>query len=94
MKKWGLRLFRRKLSSPEPPPEFGVRLALRKGDKVVSRDTRGVIRILRVSERGDSLANAVRLEHGGDHVPPPEVARRSGAMGGRAPSRGRGTQPD
>jgi hypothetical protein len=74
MKKWGLRLFRRKPSRPESPPEFGVRLTLTKGDKVVSRDTRGGIHIVRISEHGDSLANAVQPEHGGSQAPPPEMA--------------------
>jgi hypothetical protein len=53
MKKRVLRLFRRQLPSPKPPPEFpefGVRLTLKKGDKIVSRDARGEIRMTRVGE--------------------------------------------
>ena len=65
MKKWRLRLLRRNLPSPAPPPEFGVRLTLRKGDKVVSRNRQGVVHIRRISEDGDSSANALRPEYGG-----------------------------
>jgi hypothetical protein len=50
MKKRVLRLFRRQLPNPKPPPEFGVRLTLKKGDKIVSRDARGEIRMTRVGE--------------------------------------------
>ena len=50
MKKRVLRLFRRQLPSPKPQPEFGVRLTLKKGDKIVSRDARGEIRMTRVGE--------------------------------------------
>jgi hypothetical protein len=31
-------------------PEFGIRLTLRKGDRVVRRDARGAIHVTRVSE--------------------------------------------
>jgi hypothetical protein len=48
-----MRLFRRR---PRPPvaapvaPEFGVRLTLRRGDRVVRRDARGAIHVTRVTE--------------------------------------------
>jgi hypothetical protein len=48
-----MRLFRRSSRPPVPvpvTPEFGVRLTLRKGDRVVRRDTRGAIHIMRVTE--------------------------------------------
>ena len=73
MKKWSLRLLRRNLPSPAPPPEFGIRLTLRKGDKVVSRNRQGVIHIRRISEDGDTSANALHPEHGGSQVPPSEA---------------------
>ncbi|HEX9822463.1 MAG TPA: hypothetical protein VGD07_22925 [Methylomirabilota bacterium] len=47
-----MRLFRRS-SRPAPAPvtpEFGVRLTLRKGDRVVRRDARGAIHVTRVTE--------------------------------------------
>ncbi|HEU4369254.1 MAG TPA: hypothetical protein VFV05_13620 [Methylomirabilota bacterium] len=48
-----MRLFRRPARrAPATPvaPEFGVRLTLRKGDRIVRRDARGAIRITRVTE--------------------------------------------
>jgi hypothetical protein len=68
MKRWSLRLIRRKFPIPESPPEFGVRLTLKKGDKVVSRGTRDEIRIVRISEDVDDVADATRPEQG--QVPP------------------------
>ena len=48
-----MRLFRR-TSRPavavEVAPEFGVRLTLRKGDKIVRRDAHGAIQVTRVTE--------------------------------------------
>jgi hypothetical protein len=45
-------LGRLRKSTPAPPvrPEFGVRVTLRKGDKLVGRDARGGIHITRVGE--------------------------------------------
>jgi hypothetical protein len=48
-----MRLFRRtsrRAAAVEVAPEFGVRLTLRKGDKIVGRDARGAIHITRVTE--------------------------------------------
>jgi hypothetical protein len=48
-----MRLFRRpsrKAASVEVTPEFGVRVTLRKGDKIVRRDARGAIHVTRVTE--------------------------------------------
>jgi hypothetical protein len=48
-----MRLFRRtsrRAATVDVPPEFGVRLTLRKGDKIVRRDARGAIHITRVTE--------------------------------------------
>jgi hypothetical protein len=48
-----MRLFRRtsrRAAAVEVAPEFGVRLTLRKGDKIVRRDSRGGIHITRVTE--------------------------------------------
>lgn len=48
-----MRLFRRtsrRAATIEVAPEFGVRLTLRKGDKIVGRDARGAIQITRVTE--------------------------------------------
>ena len=52
-------LFKRAARRPEPvrvAPEFGVQVTLRKGDKIVRRDTRGVIHIRRVTEQCVELA--------------------------------------
>ena len=48
-----MRLFRRtsrRAAATEVAPEFGVRLTLRKGDKVVRRDARGAIHVVEVTE--------------------------------------------
>jgi len=48
-----MRLFRRtsrKTAAIEVAPEFGVRITLRKGDKIVRRDARGAIHVVRVTE--------------------------------------------
>jgi hypothetical protein len=48
-----MRLFRRtsrRAATREIAPEFGVRLTLRKGDKVVRRDARGAIHVVEVTE--------------------------------------------
>ena len=48
-----MRLFRRtsrRAAPVEVAPEFGVRLTLRKGDKIVRRDARGAIHVTRVTE--------------------------------------------
>jgi hypothetical protein len=55
-----MRLFRRN-ARPSPTdrivPEFGVQVTLRKGDKIVRRDTRGVIHVTRVTEDCIELAD-------------------------------------
>ena len=54
-----MRLFRRSArpSRTVPvDPEFGVQVTLRKGDKIVRRDARGVIHIRRVTEECVELA--------------------------------------
>jgi hypothetical protein len=48
-----MRLFRRasrRAATVQVAPEFGVRLTLRKGDKIVRRDARGAIHVVRVTE--------------------------------------------
>ena len=48
-----MRLFRRtsrRAAAAEVAPEFGVRITLRKGDKVVRRDARGAIHVVQVTE--------------------------------------------
>jgi hypothetical protein len=49
-----MRLFRRRISRRtvihEVAPEFGVRVTLRKGDKIVRRDARGAIQVTEVTE--------------------------------------------
>jgi hypothetical protein len=42
-------------------PEFGVQVRLRKGDKIVRRDARGVIHVRRVTEPCVELADLGRL---------------------------------
>ena len=47
-----MKLFRRpSRRTPTIPvaPEFGIRLTLRKGDRIVRRDARGAIRVTRVT---------------------------------------------
>ncbi|HEU5323965.1 MAG TPA: hypothetical protein VFX28_24400 [Methylomirabilota bacterium] len=53
-------LFKRGSRQPLPAhvaPEFGVQVTLRKGDKIVRRDARGVIHIRRVTEQCVELAH-------------------------------------
>lgn len=48
-----MRWFRRtarRAPTIESMPEFGVRVTLRRGDKIVRRDGRGVIHVLRITE--------------------------------------------
>jgi hypothetical protein len=49
--KFGLRLFRRQRFPAVFPllPEFGVRVTLRRGDKIVRRDPNGVIVVTNVT---------------------------------------------
>lgn len=59
-----MRLFRRKaqVTTPLPPsPEFGVRLLLKKGDKVVGRDARGEVCITCVSQERMDRQEVLRL---------------------------------
>ena len=47
-----MKLFRRSSRRPPPAlvtPEFGIRLTLHKGDRIVRRDARGAIRVTRVT---------------------------------------------
>jgi hypothetical protein len=48
--RWFLRRPPRPAPAASQPPEFGVRIVLRKGDKIVRRDARGEVRITRVTE--------------------------------------------
>jgi hypothetical protein len=48
-----MRLFRktsRRAATPEVAPEFGVRVTLCRGDKIVRRDARGKIHIVEITE--------------------------------------------
>jgi hypothetical protein len=48
-----MRLFRRTsrhAATAPVAPEFGVRVTLRKGDKIVRRDARGAIHVTRITE--------------------------------------------
>lgn len=48
-----MKFFRRRVKPAAvlpQPPEFGVRISLKKGDKIVRRDARGEVRITRVSQ--------------------------------------------
>ena len=60
-----MRLFRRtsrRAAAPEVAPEFGVRVILRKGDKIVRRDARGAIHVVQVTEERVDMShmNSVR----------------------------------
>jgi hypothetical protein len=73
MKKWGLRRFRAmRLPRRESTPEFGVRLVLKTGDKVVSRDTPGPIHILTIHDGASSQGTGP--ERGGDQSPHPGLS--------------------
>jgi hypothetical protein len=54
-------LFKRVARQSSPPisvpPEFGVQVVLRKGDKIVRRDARGAIHVRRVTEECVELAD-------------------------------------
>ena len=49
-----MRLFRRTsrkaAAALQLTPEFGVRVTLRKGDKIVRRDARGIIHVVQITE--------------------------------------------
>ena len=48
-----MRLFRRaarRAAAIQVTPEFGVRLTLRRGDKIVRRDARGAIHVVHVTD--------------------------------------------
>jgi hypothetical protein len=69
-----MRLCRRTARpSPTIPiaPEFGVQVTLRKGDKVVRRDARGAIHIMRVTEERVELTDLGRVAES-----PPRAPRR------------------
>lgn len=55
-----MRLFRRSArptATDRVMPEFGVQVTLRKGDKIVRRDTRGAIHVTQVTEDRVELAD-------------------------------------
>lgn len=56
-----MRLFRRRSSrraaAIEVAPEFGVRVTLRKGDRIVRRDARGTIEVVEVTEERMDLGH-------------------------------------
>lgn len=63
-----MRLFRRpprRAAATPVAPEFGVRLTLRKGDRIVHRDARGAIRVTRVTEDRVEVTDVCRAD------PPP-----------------------
>ena len=67
-----MRLFRRRTSRraaiPEVAPEFGVRVTLRKGDKIVRRDAQGAIEVTEVTEEHLDMSHV--------HERPARAARR------------------
>ena len=70
-----MRLFRRvsrRISSAPVAPEFGIRLTLRKGDRIVRRDARGDIHVTRVMEDRLEVTDVCR------GVPPPARDPRGG----------------
>jgi hypothetical protein len=59
MRRPRVRFVRRRPEPPRPSwltPEFGVRLTLRKGDRIVRRDADGAIYITTVTKEADSTA--------------------------------------
>jgi hypothetical protein len=70
-----MRLFNRPVR-PVPAsgttPEFGVRLTLRRGDRIVRRDARGVIQVTRVTEDRVEVNDVCRTTR------PPGSGRRGG----------------
>lgn len=70
-----MRVFRRsprRISTVSVAPEFGIRLTLRKGDRIVRRDARGAIHITRVTQDRVEVTDVCR---GG---PPPARGRSGG----------------
>jgi hypothetical protein len=72
-----MRLFNRAVR-PVPAsgstPEFGVRLTLRRGDRIVRRDARGAIQITRVTEDRVEVTDVCRTAAPGRmRVPSPNA---------------------
>ena len=66
-----MRLFRRttrKAAAIQVAPEFGVRVTLRRGDKIVRRDARGAIQVVQVTEERVDMSHV--------HTVPPARRRR------------------
>jgi hypothetical protein len=67
-----MRLFRRRTSrrvvTAEVAPEFGVRVTLRKGDKIVRRDARGGIEVVQVTQEQLDMSHV--------HTRPTRAAKR------------------
>lgn len=62
-----MRLFRRtsrRAATPEVAPEFGVRITLRKGDKVVRRDARGAIHVVHITEEAVDMRHVHTVRRG------------------------------
>jgi hypothetical protein len=60
-----MKLFRRRSQPPAAvpvAPEFGVRVTLRKGDRVVRRDARGVIHVTRVTEERVEVTDVCKVD--------------------------------
>jgi hypothetical protein len=59
-----MRLFRRTAqpsATDRVAPEFGVQVTLRKGDKIVRRDSRGAIHVTRLTEDRVELTDLRRV---------------------------------
>jgi hypothetical protein len=59
-----MRFFRRRSPAVPPaaqPPEFGIRVVLRKGDKIVRRDAHGAVCITRVTQEHLDQSEVLRL---------------------------------
>ena len=62
-----MRLFRRtsrKTAAIQLTPEFGVRVTLRKGDKIVQRDARGAIHVVQITEERVDMSHVQTARHG------------------------------
>ena len=62
-----MRLFRRtsrRAGADDVVPEFGVRVTLRKGDKIVRRDARGAIQVLKVTDERVDMSHMHTVRRG------------------------------
>ena len=70
-----LRRTARPSATDRVAPEFGVQVTLRKGDKIVRRDSRGAIHVTRVTEDRLEFTDLGRVRALAPEAPRPGVTR-------------------